>query len=286
MSIPPRPGDDWRFNAPPGWPTPPEGWVPSVAWGGPEDDWPPAPPYWRWWVREDGGSATHTATPEPDERKPAVLRSAGTAALSVLLAAGVVAALVGVSIYVSRRQHPQERLAAEAREASAPSATSVFVEKATPTPSPTPTAHEQAVIVDEILALSEPSRGALRRGIGQVLRCDEAEQGIATIRQVTGERKKQRERAEELVLSDLDDGALKSTLVTALSASHRADKAYLKWAKRFEAGGCRGATVGDPAYDEGNAASATASRAKAEFVTLWNPIARREGLSARSADEI
>ncbi|MFI7534907.1 hypothetical protein [Streptosporangium sp. NPDC049376] len=176
---------------------------------------------------------------------------------------------------------------AEAREAPAPSASSVFVETTPPTPSPTSVAHEQAVTVDEILALSEPSRGALRRGIGQVLACTEAEQGIRTIRQVTHERKEQLERAEGLALDALDGGdELKSTLMNALSASHRADKSYLKWAKRFEAGGCQGATVGDPLYDAGNAASATASRAKAEFVALWNSIARREGLPTRSSDEI
>jgi hypothetical protein len=43
-----------RFNAPPGWPPPPNvRWRPPKRWG-PDDSWPPAPPGWNFWVNEDG----------------------------------------------------------------------------------------------------------------------------------------------------------------------------------------------------------------------------------------
>jgi hypothetical protein len=41
-----------RFNPPPGWPIPPEGWRPSPDWN-PDPSWPAAPPDWPFWVDED-----------------------------------------------------------------------------------------------------------------------------------------------------------------------------------------------------------------------------------------
>lgn len=38
-----------RFNAPPGWPKPPEGWVPPENWK-PDSSWPPPPPGWQFWI--------------------------------------------------------------------------------------------------------------------------------------------------------------------------------------------------------------------------------------------
>jgi len=39
----------WRFNAPPGWPPPPPGWVPPQGWV-PPAHLPVAPAGWQWWV--------------------------------------------------------------------------------------------------------------------------------------------------------------------------------------------------------------------------------------------
>ncbi|MGW5263864.1 hypothetical protein ACWEQG_23075 [Microbispora sp. NPDC004025] len=94
-------------------------------------------------------------------------------------------------------------------------------------------------------------------------------------------------RAKSLDVDDLVNGqGLRETLVAALSASHRADSAYLTWARRYKAAHCRGRTVGDPAYDAGNAASVKATAAKRRFLVIWNPIAVREGLPTRQEDEI
>jgi hypothetical protein len=41
-----------RFNAPPGWPQPPEGWVPPAGWN-PDPSWPDPPEEWQLWVSED-----------------------------------------------------------------------------------------------------------------------------------------------------------------------------------------------------------------------------------------
>ncbi|ORV18505.1 hypothetical protein [Mycobacterium celatum] len=38
-----------RYNPPPNWPKPPEGWVPPPDWS-PDPSWPPPPKGWKLWV--------------------------------------------------------------------------------------------------------------------------------------------------------------------------------------------------------------------------------------------
>lgn len=40
-----------RFNPPPGWPTPPRGWLPPPDWK-PDPSWPPAPPAWQYVIND------------------------------------------------------------------------------------------------------------------------------------------------------------------------------------------------------------------------------------------
>jgi hypothetical protein len=42
---------EMRFNSPPGWPVPPDGWTPTPEWR-PDPSWPPAPPGWQFWLRQ------------------------------------------------------------------------------------------------------------------------------------------------------------------------------------------------------------------------------------------
>lgn len=44
----------YRFNAPPGWPTPPEDWRPSASWS-PDASWPAPPRSWPFWQTVNGG---------------------------------------------------------------------------------------------------------------------------------------------------------------------------------------------------------------------------------------
>jgi len=50
---------DLRFNPPPGWPKPPEGWRPPAGWT-PDPSWPDAPEGWLLWLPKGDG-----AEPEP-----------------------------------------------------------------------------------------------------------------------------------------------------------------------------------------------------------------------------
>ena len=51
-----------RFVVPPGWPTPPPGWVPQADWR-PDPSWPPTPDGWQFWVED--GTGTSVAPSEP-----------------------------------------------------------------------------------------------------------------------------------------------------------------------------------------------------------------------------
>lgn len=48
-----------RYNPPPNWPKPPEGWAPSPEWK-PDPSWPPPPPGWKLWVEDDAPVAPRT----------------------------------------------------------------------------------------------------------------------------------------------------------------------------------------------------------------------------------
>ncbi len=46
-----------RFNPPPGWPTPPKGWIPPTGWG-PDSSWPAPPDGWQLWLPDDDAIAS------------------------------------------------------------------------------------------------------------------------------------------------------------------------------------------------------------------------------------
>lgn len=47
----------YRFNPPPNWPQPPDGFVPAPGWQ-PDPSWPPAPPGWQLWIGDEGRPLT------------------------------------------------------------------------------------------------------------------------------------------------------------------------------------------------------------------------------------
>ncbi|RJL26478.1 hypothetical protein D5H75_26180 [Bailinhaonella thermotolerans] len=175
-------------------------------------------------------------------------------------------------------------VSAPPRPGSEPPPTDQATEPANP---PAEGAEAQASAVNDLIERSKPSRGALGPAIAQVRGCEQIDEGIKTIRRVTGERRDQAQQAKSLAVDGLTGGEeLKADLVRALESSQRADERYLAWAQRFKAEGCRGQTTGDPDFDEGNRISAEATQAKNAFVRKWNAIADEHGLPTRTAAEI
>ncbi|MGE5133117.1 MAG: DUF4190 domain-containing protein [Gemmatimonadota bacterium] len=58
-----------RFNPPPGWPAPPEGFSPPPGWQ-PDPSWPPPPPGWQLWVDDDAAPAEPAAGAWPGPAAP------------------------------------------------------------------------------------------------------------------------------------------------------------------------------------------------------------------------
>ncbi|WP_292976686.1 hypothetical protein [Mycobacterium sp.] len=49
-----------RYNPPPNWPKPPQGWAPYPDWS-PDPSWPPPPEGWQLWVEDDDDSDSQAA---------------------------------------------------------------------------------------------------------------------------------------------------------------------------------------------------------------------------------
>src|SRR5215469_9870554 len=97
-----------RFNPPPGWPPPPDGFTPDPGWR-PDPSWPPPPPGWQLWAPDDQAAAAtggmtpgyigYGQTPAPagysqwQGWSPAALQSAGTDGMAI---AGFVLGLLGI----------------------------------------------------------------------------------------------------------------------------------------------------------------------------------------------
>jgi hypothetical protein len=82
----------WRFNPPPGWPAPPQGWTPPNGWT-PDPSWPPAPDGWQFWVQE--------AEPPPTAA-PQRSRAGVVVAVVALVVLGVVA-VAAVAVFALGR---------------------------------------------------------------------------------------------------------------------------------------------------------------------------------------
>jgi uncharacterized protein DUF4041/Meiotically Up-regulated Gene 113 (MUG113) protein len=58
----------YKFNPPPGWPTPPDGWVPPKGWK-PPDEWSPLPEGWELWVssEQEGKNSAEVIPKDPSK---------------------------------------------------------------------------------------------------------------------------------------------------------------------------------------------------------------------------
>lgn len=73
-----------RFNPPPSWPRPPDGWEPPVDWT-PDPAWGPPPPGWQLWIDDGTASAPGPST-------------TASASKSLLTTIAVVAAVIALVI--------------------------------------------------------------------------------------------------------------------------------------------------------------------------------------------
>lgn len=80
-----------RFNPPPHWPAPPEGWLPDRSWT-PDPEWGQAPEGWSFWVGDDGypttGPAGHYGAPGRRIKRKVIGGAAAAFIAGLVLAPG------------------------------------------------------------------------------------------------------------------------------------------------------------------------------------------------------
>lgn len=70
-----------RFNPPPGWPQPPEGWVPPAGWN-PDPSWPAPPDEWQLWLPDDGAVEKVLADTNSEPRSDPAVNAGAVGAAS------------------------------------------------------------------------------------------------------------------------------------------------------------------------------------------------------------
>jgi hypothetical protein len=144
----------------------------------------------------------------------------------------------------------------------------------------------QATAVNELLDEMAASRSELSPAMADAMRCDGVDVAIDQLERVRKQREDQLAKVRELQVDTLPSGAeMRRTLNQAAVFSLDADKAFLDWATDHQ--GCTAAkTPLDSQFKRGVALSADqATPAKKAFADLWNPVAQKHGLPARSADK-
>src|SRR2546421_311406 len=145
----------------------------------------------------------------------------------------------------------------------------------------------EAQTIDQLLNASSASRQKLGPALTAVDACNNVNGAITTLQQVTAERQNQVTQGQQLAVDQLSNGKqVQAALVAALTSSWQADQKYTAWAQGVAQNGCSGHAPHDANYTGAQAASGSATTAKQQFVSLWNPVAQAYGLPARSENTV
>jgi hypothetical protein len=150
---------------------------------------------------------------------------------------------------------------------------------------------DAAAALDTLLDESQTARGDVASTAVNLQSCRVgASQAASTFRRAGGERARLASEATAIpptaVAAVPGGGDAVRAFIALQRASAQADEAFADWAGEVQVAGCRGQARHTANWDLANRYSGEASSAKARFVRLWNPIAARQGLQARSADAI
>jgi hypothetical protein len=145
----------------------------------------------------------------------------------------------------------------------------------------------QAAQINYLLTGSAGTGNLLTTAILDAGHCNDISGAIATIKGVAQRYGMEYGLATRLNTGQLPNGAaLKNDLVDGYYLSAVADYDFLGWAQDLQGSGCVSSTSSATSYYAGVADTAKATKAKDAFVQLWNPIAKSEGLPARSGNDL
>lgn len=205
----------------------------------------------------------------------------------VVIIGALVVALAGAGLGVGYALSGGDEESPKKPEAGS-SAKSGPAEKATPTPAADP-AKEQATKLDALLADSNDSRAAVIGAVKSIRGCDNLGKAAKDLKAAAAQRNDLVTRLQALSVDKIPDHAqLTAALTTAWKSSASADTHYAAWAGQV--GGKKGCHKGHARNTQetakGNAASGTATKAKNRAAQLWNPIAKKYGLTEHRSDEL
>ena len=146
----------------------------------------------------------------------------------------------------------------------------------------------QAQALSDLLATAANGRSAVIAAVSNVTGCQNLTQSQQDLTTAAGLRKQLIQQLGLLQTSQLTDGAqLVSELRTGWQASADADTHYAAWAAQ-SAASCAHSHKPKPGGElaQGDAASGTATEAKAKAAKLWNVIAKETGMPERSGSQL
>jgi hypothetical protein len=213
--------------------------------------------------------------------------------MPVVLAAAVVVVLAaaGVAVLVLHRNgstpvagSPTSSAARPAASSSGPSSAPAASSGAATTSSDPARAFAQAM--DALLNSSSTARTAVVRAAQGLDACTTSgTDAAAAFRDAAGQRRDLATRAAAVATAGVPDGdRIVRAFASAQQLSGQADDEFAAWADGV--GTCTGTAAHDAHWSKANDLSAQASRAKTQFIALWNPLAARLGIASRTQADV
>ena len=261
---------------------------PQAAFGGPSQ--PPAPVPAPYGGRPDGQFLQHMQG--GSEHRPAGgRRPSGKVIAGVVVGACAVVGILAGALLGGEDGAPSNGGIA----ASAAPSTSAATRSAPPSsaaasaaPAVDPALKAQAESLSGLLATASNSRGSVVAAVGAIRGCQDLAGARQRLIDASGQRQQLVSTLAALQVDKLPDGArLSAQLQAAWKASAHADEEYAAWAAdSVKSCDKHHRPAAGPHRARGDAASGVATAAKKQASALWNPIARRTELPARSYTQL
>ncbi|UQA93552.1 hypothetical protein [Streptomyces halobius] len=150
-------------------------------------------------------------------------------------------------------------------------------------------AEAQAKELDTLLGDSNNSRASVISAVTSIKTCDNLGAAAKDLREAAAQRSELVSRLKQLQVDKIPNNAqLAAALTKAWQSSASADNHYAAWAGQV--GGKKGCHKGKARPTQqtarGHAASGQATKAKRQAAQIWNPIARKYGLTERRPEQL
>lgn len=145
----------------------------------------------------------------------------------------------------------------------------------------------QAKAMSDLLATASHSRAAVISAVNDITHCQNLDQARQNLSTAAGLRKQLVDQLGSMQTDQLKDGAaLVAALQQGWKASESADSHYASWAAESKGSCAKDNKPRNGGRNAADAASGTASAAKAKASRLWNAIAADTGLPKLSATQL